>query len=42
MERAEYEKFRDDGWLKEFGWRDQVDVQKVEREVLNKDGEAKI
>jgi riboflavin kinase len=42
MERAEYDKFKNDGWLKDFGWRDQVDVQKVEREVLNKDGEAKI
>jgi len=40
--RAEYDRFKNDDWLKEFGWRDQVDVQKVEREVLNKDGEAKI
>lgn len=42
MERSAYVKFREEPWLREFGWREDVDVEKVEREVLNKDGEAKM
>lgn len=42
MERSAYQKYKDDAWLKEFGWKDQVDVEKVEREVLKKDGEARM
>lgn len=42
LERSAYERYKDDAWLREFEWKDNVDVDKVEREVLNKDAEAKM
>ena len=42
LQRSAYEKYEGDTWLREFGWKDEVDVEKMEREVLNKDGEAKM
>lgn len=34
LERDGYQKFREEKWLKEFGWSEDVDVAKVEGEVL--------
>jgi riboflavin kinase len=30
---------REEGWLREFAWRDGVDAEQTEKEVLKKDGE---
>lgn len=42
LERSAYERHKADACLKEFGWKDNVDVDQVEREVLNKEAEAKM
>jgi hypothetical protein len=44
LDREGYEKAKGEGWLREFGWREGVDVKSVEREVLggDKEGEGKL
>jgi riboflavin kinase len=42
LERNAYQKYQEEAWLRDFTWKDSIDVEKVEREVLNKDGEAKM
>jgi riboflavin kinase len=39
LDRRAYVGYREEGWLREFAWREGVDVGRVEREVL---GEAKM
>jgi riboflavin kinase len=42
LERSSYQKCQEEAWLRDFAWKDSIDIEKAERDMLNMDGEAKM